>query len=293
MLQVILMAASLNAIESGVEHHVLERPDGAKIHWSIRGTGSIPVLMLAPGGMRSRTAAWGLRRAGPYDPLASLPLDRYTLISMDQRHAGASTAQLRDSDGWDTFRDDQIAVLDAAGVRGRCHVLGSCIGPSYALRLLRDHPTRFARAVLMQPIGRAVHTTEPESWDGENEPKATSHWFGLWAEEMLRDRRATPEALNALHARMFGGATEDEFVFSVSRADISRLRIPMLVLAGVDIHHPSEVAREIVRVAPSAKLIEGWRDGDPEVLSAAVAEIEAFLGVSPNAEDERELHEEL
>ena len=63
------------------------RPCGAAIHFTVRGTGPIPVLLLAPGGMRSHEGQWGLQ---PYDPLRALPRDRFTLVAMDQRHAGRS-----------------------------------------------------------------------------------------------------------------------------------------------------------------------------------------------------------
>ena len=260
------------------------RPCGAAIHFTVRGTGPIPVLLLAPGGMRSHEGQWGLQ---PYDPLRALPRDRFTLVAMDQRHAGRSaTAPLRAGDGWATFAADQLAVLDAAGVGGgrRCHLLGSCIGPSYQLALLRDAPERFARAVLVQPIGRARHTTEPGGgWAGENEPAATAHWFGDWADEMARDGRAARAELDALRAAMFGGARD--FVFSASRDDVRRVRARMLVLMGRDVFHPSETARELARLAPRATLIEEWRDAGPGPLDAAAAAIEAFLDVDPDADD--------
>lgn len=252
----------------------LQRPCGASIHYAIKGQGC-PVLLLAPGGMRSAIANWA---AQPYDPWSALPTDRFQLIAMDQRTAmdqrsGFSRSTVRAGDGWHTFQEDHLALLDHLGVK-RCHLLGSCIGPSFALQLLRDAPARFGAAVLMQPIGLSAHTTEPgRAWTGLN-TDATEHWFGGWASEMRRDGLADGAALAALHAAMFTGR---DFVFSTSRSELQAIRSPLLVLMGRDVFHPSETSREVAQLAPNAELIEEWRDVGAEVLQAASARIDAFL----------------
>ncbi|KAL1512243.1 hypothetical protein AB1Y20_005505 [Prymnesium parvum] len=253
----------------------LPRPCGASIRYSVKGSG-VPLLLLAPGGMRSCLPNWASQ---PIDPWSSLPLDRFQLIAIDQRSAmpavspGASHASIERGDGWHTFRDDQLALLDHLGL-ARCHLLGSCIGPSFALRLLRDAPSRFGAAVLMQPIGLARHTSEPgHAWQGLN-TAATSHWFGGWAKEMIRHSLATDEALQELHASMFGGR---DFVFSVTREEVKQVQAPLLVLMGCDIYHPSEISREISRLAPHAELIEEWRNSGPSAVEAATKRIEEFL----------------
>ena len=38
------------------------RPCGAAIHFTVRGSGPIPVLLLAPGGMRSHEGQWDSQR---------------------------------------------------------------------------------------------------------------------------------------------------------------------------------------------------------------------------------------
>lgn len=165
---------------------VLSRPCGATLPYQVSGRG-IPVLLIAPGGMRSNIANWA---SSPYNPITALPAERFQVIAMDQRSAqsslrpgsGNSTAKVKASDGWQTFMEDQIALLDHLGIR-RCHSIGMCIGPSYQLQLLRHYPERFGRAVLLQPIGLSPCTTEAGRWDGLN-TEATSHWFGEWAMEM-------------------------------------------------------------------------------------------------------------
>ena len=142
---------------------LVTRACGATINFIERGVGP-PVLLLAPGGMRSSISNWA---GQPYDALSKLS-SSYRVLAMDQRcGAGSSDGPL--PSGWETFRDDQLAVLDAAGVTSGCLLVGSCIGPSFIFSLLQHSPARFSGAVLMQPIGLAKHTTEPgNAWAGVN-----------------------------------------------------------------------------------------------------------------------------
>ena len=146
----------------------LERPDGCKIYYEVRGAG-IPVLFLAPGGMTSQIGNWG----GLYNPVTALPQAKFQLIVMDQRTAGQSTGPFA-LNGWNTFTQDQLALLDDLGIH-KCLLVGSCIGPSYSFALMQAAPERFPAAVMLQPVGLSKHTDEEETWDGLNRA-ATSHW---------------------------------------------------------------------------------------------------------------------
>eukprot|EP00416_Gambierdiscus_australes_P044871 CAMPEP_0171099566 /NCGR_PEP_ID=MMETSP0766_2-20121228/51952_1 /TAXON_ID=439317 /ORGANISM="Gambierdiscus australes, Strain CAWD 149" /LENGTH=266 /DNA_ID=CAMNT_0011559221 /DNA_START=19 /DNA_END=819 /DNA_ORIENTATION=+ len=252
---------------------ILMRPCGAAIHYSVKGSG-IPVLLIAPGGMRSCLANWASQ---PYDPWTALPESHFKLIAMDQRSAqmsgGLSTASFQQGDGWHTFTEDQLALLDHLGVH-RCCLLGSCIGPSYQLRLLREAPERFVAAVLMQPIGLTICTTESQRWEGLN-TEASSHWFGDWAQEMQQSGKAQAPELASLFEAMFGDGRD--FVFSITRTELQAVTCPLLVFMGRDMYHPSEVSREIARIAPRCELIEEWRDAGLGPLQAAAAKIKDFL----------------
>ena len=246
------------------------RPCGARINYIVQGTGPIAVLALAPGGMRSSIGMWSNQ---PYDPLTKLGgSSSFRVIAMDQRCAGASDGPLAQS--WETYRDDQLAVLDHAGVDKGCLLLGSCIGPSFIFSLLLHSPHRFNAAVLLQPIGIGKHTTEPgHAWPGLN-TQASQHWFGDWAAQMEASGRATKPALVELFANMFVRAPQ--FIFTASREDVALVSHPLLVYAGKDMFHPSETAREIAKLAPNAEYVEKWRDQDYNV--AGVDErIEAFF----------------
>jgi pimeloyl-ACP methyl ester carboxylesterase len=225
------------------------------IDYQVHGAGH-PVLLFAPGGMRSSVQFWDL---APFDPVRELA-DRFRVIAMDQRNAGRSRAPVAASDGWGTYAEDHLALLDHLGVE-RCHLLGGCIGGSFALRLIAAAPARVTAAVLQQPIGLS----------GEN--RAAFHQlFDSWASELVPSRPdITPGALAGFRANLYGG----DFVFSVSRDDIRRCAAPLLVLRGNDVYHPAETSEEIARLAPHAELVSSWKVGAD--LARAVERVKAFL----------------
>ena len=132
---------------------VLKRPD-AEIHYEVHGSG-FPLLLYAPGGLRSSIEFWGPGADGaprPWmDPRVALA-DKFTVISMDQRNAGRSVADVKPDHGWHTFATDHLALIDHLGFR-RFAVMGGCIGGSYCFEAIEQAPARVAAAVLQNPIG--------------------------------------------------------------------------------------------------------------------------------------------
>jgi pimeloyl-ACP methyl ester carboxylesterase len=229
--------------------------DDVRLHYELRGEG-FPVLLFAPGGMRSAASFWA---RSPWNPVEVLST-RFRVIAMDQRNAGESRAGVTAADGWSVYADDHLSLLDHLGVE-RCHVLGGCIGGSYGLGLIRRAPQRVAAAVLQQPIGLA----------GGNRA-AFFEMFDGWARELAQARRDVPASVwERFRENMYGG----DFVFSASRAEVAAMATPMLVLMGNDLYHPEETSREIAALAPHAELIERWKDAD--ALAAAVARVQSFL----------------
>src|SRR5437879_5395715 len=125
-----------------------ERGDVALAYEEFGNPAAYPVLLIAPGGMRSQVELW---HRSPFDATVELAAD-FRAIALDQRNAGRSRAPIGEDDGWLTYRDDQLALLDHLGI-ARCHVIGGCIGCSYALALLEGAPARISAAVLQNPIG--------------------------------------------------------------------------------------------------------------------------------------------
>jgi pimeloyl-ACP methyl ester carboxylesterase len=133
---------------------VLSRPDGT-IHYQTFGAG-FPVLLFAPGGLRSRMEMWPAPEGGAPRPWVdwtqALPEAGFTAVAMDQRNAGASRTAIDADHGWHTYAADHIALMDHLGF-DRFHVLGGCIGGSFCLKAIETAPDRVACAVLQNPIG--------------------------------------------------------------------------------------------------------------------------------------------
>jgi pimeloyl-ACP methyl ester carboxylesterase len=233
---------------------VFERAD-VSLYYEEYGSG-YPLLLFAPGGMRSSIDFW---HRSPFDPTAELAKE-FRVIAMDQRNAGRSSAPVSAADGWETYAGDHLALLNHLGAR-RAHVMGGCIGSSYCLGLIKLAPERVSAAVLQNPIGLS-----PEN------RAAFYEMFDGWASDLKKARPELSEAaFKAFRARMYNG----DFVFSVSRDFVRACGTPMLVLAGDDLYHPAPVAEEIARLAPNAELITKWKT--PDATPAAVARVRLFL----------------
>ncbi|MET0388861.1 MAG: alpha/beta hydrolase [Polyangiales bacterium] len=228
---------------------------GVALHYEEHGHG-FPVLLFAPGGMRSNASFW---QRAPYDPIKELAQE-FRVIVMDQRNAGHSVASISPDDGWPSYTRDHLALLDHLSI-WRCHLLGGCIGGAFALRLASVAPQLVAAAVLQQPIGLSTSNRD-----------VFYKLFDDWAAELApRHSEATPAMWQAFRERMYG----TDFVFSVSREETKQVNTPLLVLMGNDVYHPSEISREIAALAPHAELVEQWKE--PPHLATAVARVRSFL----------------
>ncbi len=228
--------------------------DGARLHYEVEGDG-FPILVIAPGGMRSANDLWANM---PWNPRTALA-DRYRVVGMDQRNAGHSTAPVSATDGWATYTADQLALLDHLGI-GECHVLGMCIGGPYIFGLLTSSHDRFRSAVLLQPVGI------------DDNRDAFVEMFDGWVDEVGPDHpEAGPEDWAAFRRNMWGG----DFVLTATREQVAACETPLLVMMGDDLYHPQSTSREIASLAPDATLVERWKDDD--VLPDTDATITRFL----------------
>src|SRR5882724_944665 len=144
----------------------------SSIHYQLRGDG-YPVLLFAPGFLSSRMERWRTNPARPgvpqdfLDPIEGLSPD-FRTIALDIRNAGESRGTVGPNDGWASYTADHLALLDHLGVK-RCHVMGACIGVSFALALAERRPGLVSALVLQNPIGlsvrnRAALTAEFDIW---------------------------------------------------------------------------------------------------------------------------------
>ena len=222
------------------------------IYYEVHGEG-FPALLIAPGGMRSAIEFWG---DGPFNPVETLP-EHFRVIAKDQRNAGRSTAPVSASDGWHTYTEDQIALLDHLGVE-QAHLMGACIGGPYVFGIIQAAPDRVPAAVVQQSIG----------YDGNRE--IFYAMFQGWADAIEGEHpEADQEAWRSFRSNMYDG----DFDFNVGRDFVKSCTTPLLVLMGDDAYHPQRISREIAAAAPNAQLVEKWKS--PE--DAAADKVTGFL----------------
>lgn len=231
-----------------------ERGD-TKIYYEEHGSG-FPVLLIAPGGMRSAVSFWDQVTWNPIPQLSP----HYRVIAMDQRNAGQSVAPVQATDSWHVYTEDQLTLMDHLGV-DRFHMAGMCIGGSYGMGLIQAAPQRVASAVLFQPIGLTDNR------------QAFFDMFDGWAEALKSQRPDVSDAaLGPFKNAMYGG---DDFLFNVSKDFVQQCQTPLLILRGNDMYHPEETSRDIVALAQNATLVENWKE--PGDQPAAKQAVENFL----------------
>ncbi len=228
--------------------------DDVSIYYEDYGSG-YPILLFAPGGMRSSIEFWA---KSPFDPTKELAAN-FRVIAMDQRNAGKSSAPISAADGWDTYTGDHIALLDHLGIK-QCHLMGGCIGGSYSLGMIKAAPQRVSAAVLQNPIGLSARNRE-----------MFYNMFDTWADVFKVKRNLDDASLRQFRDRMYG----TDFVFNVSREFVRSCKTPMLILCGNDDYHPKETSKEIATLAPNAELVENWKES--AVIGATVKRVREFL----------------
>lgn len=225
------------------------------LYYESHGEG-FPLLLIAPGGMRSEMTFW---ERTPWNPITHLS-DRYRVIAMDQRNAGRSEAPVRAEDGWHTYTNDQLALLDHLG-EDRFHVAGMCIGGSYIMALAAAAPERVVSGVVFQTIGL------------DDNRQAFYDMFDSWADELGPQRPETSAAdWAAFRERMYG---VDDFLFTAGDDAVRRCTTPLLVLLGDDLYHPESSSRRLAELAPNATLVEHWKE--PQHHGAAMDAMATFL----------------
>jgi pimeloyl-ACP methyl ester carboxylesterase len=228
--------------------------DGIEIYYEVHGQG-FPVLLIAPGGMKSAVPFWN---STPWNPIEDLKSD-FQVVAMDQRNAGQSSGPITGKDGWHTYVDDQLALMDHLGLP-RFHVAGMCIGGSYAFGLIKAAPERVSSAVLFQTIGLSDNR------------QAFYDMFDGWAMEL---RGLHPEVSEADWVNFRSNMYDGEFLFTADETFVAGCRTPLAVLCGKDLYHPEPISRAVAELSPDALFIEQWKEG--EARDAARETIHEFL----------------
>lgn len=224
---------------------IFVRPD-ADLYYEEYGSG-FPVLLLAPGGMRSSTVCWRAGSNGSANPYCNWPdalASKFRVIAMDQRNAGQSRGDLTADHGWHTFAADQLALMDHLGC-DRFHVIGASIGASFALKLIETAAERVTAAVLQNHIGYS-----------EDYPTLFQDRYAEWADELTKTRPdVSTEALAVFGKNMWQG----DFVFSVSPEAIARMDMRVINMPGDDAAHPFDAGNEVDGLMPNSFCLPEWK----------------------------------
>jgi len=191
--------------------------------------------------MKSAIPLW---KNAPYDPIKYWSEAGFCVVAMDQRNAGQSHGPVNARHGWDTFLEDQVAVLDNLGI-DKFIVAGMCIGGSYVMQLLKRLPDRAVGGVLFQTIGLDLNRD------------AFYQMYDGWAAGLAPTR---PDVTSAdwagLRRNLYDG---DQFLFCVGEKDLPDIKAPVLVLQGNDLYHPASASRLVAAGVPHGRLIEYWK----------------------------------
>ena len=226
-----------------------------ELYYEVYGEG-FPVLLFAPGGMRSAIDFWAGDSWNVIDALSP----HFQVIAMDQRNAGRSRAPVAASDGWHVYAADHVALLDHLEIE-RCHVLGGCIGGPYCFGVIQAAPDRVASAVLQQTIG----------YDGQNR-QAFYDMFDGWAQAL---QTTLPDVSDEAWVQFRSNMYDGDFLFNVSRDFVRGCETPLLILKGDDLYHPAVTSLEVAELAPNAELVEDWKG--PENAAGTADTVVRFL----------------
>ena len=227
-----------------------------QLAYEVHGTG-FPILLIAPGGLRSERNMW---RGSPINPIAEL-INYFQVVAMDQRNAGESKGPIESGHNWNTYTEDQLALMSHLG-HEQFAVVGMCIGGPYILNLLKRAPQRIVASAVMQTIGR------------DNNREEFLAMFDGWAEQLhTADPQGYPqEPLIKLRGRMF----ENDLTFmAVREEEIEDFTKPMLILDGADIYHPAASSQRLAKLQPHAQRIHEWKE--PPALQGATEAFVAFF----------------
>lgn len=241
---------------------MLQRPDG-EIYYEEFGKG-FPVLLFAPGGLRSRLEMWHHPASGPRrtwcDWTQVLADAGYHVVAMDQRNAGQSKTAIEADHGWHTYGADHLALMDHVGA-DRFHVLGGCIGGSFCMMAAKTAPARVVAQVLQNPIGL-----------NSEHPKFFQEMHADWSREI---RAARPEVSEADLAGFGRNMWDHDFVFCADRAFVRGCQTPSFLLPGSDTPHPAETSAELAELLPNVEVLTDWRG--PDHLAEQERRVVAFL----------------
>ena len=177
----------------------LEVP-GARLHYEVRGTGPLVVLVGAP------------MDASAFAPLADLLAADHTVLTTDPRGIKRSSVDVPDADSTPDMRGDDLSRLLSHLDAGPAVVLGSSGGAVSALALVQVHPEQVHTVVAHEPPLEKLLDDHEQIHAQTDDLIATylaGDVMGAWAKFFAQADIAMPEGAVE---QMFGGERDPQAV---------------------------------------------------------------------------------
>tara|TARA_B110000444_G_C18737546_1_gene546386 strand:+ start:349 stop:1116 length:768 start_codon:yes stop_codon:yes gene_type:complete len=251
--------------------------------------------MLAPGGISSAESEWDEYFVDP-----RVLANNFTVITMDQRHAGASRAPLTPFSHDDVFAD-QVAVLNVLGIQS-ASIIAADFYCASALKFACDAPARTRSTILIEPMGLDDSNTMDDfyavfndtirraradglegviSAAGKNPIFSQNTEAGPWCQR-LHDQPGFAEAIRSLGRETYiallvdfrdGAFPNDKRYFSVNELEVCNTSVPLLIIPGNDLLHPAGLVKRLQKDTENARISDASRNDSFELLN----EIRSFL----------------
>ncbi len=221
---------------------------GTQIYFESQGSGEAILFAHGAGG---NAGIW-------FEQVAAFS-DRYQCVSFDHRTFARSPADA-ETISPAQFRDDALAVLDAAGVE-QAHVVAQSMGGWTALRLLLDVPERIRSVVLSGTPGGLENRQPTESARNltANDDRGTSGVMATMSKATARDpvRMQLYQAINTFNTAFtmtsLRGLGDQEFIILPEM--VAEVAQPVLFIAGAeDPLFPAELLSSYVPWFPDARI---------------------------------------
>ncbi len=252
----------------------VELSTGIAVHYEWNGPDDAPVVVFV-NGLLTDLSSWN----------AHLPFfEGFRCLRWDCRGQGASDTPVQEAYPVAEHARDQVALLDALGLREPVALVGLSNGGAAALRVAAEHPERVAALVVSGAYAAVDRALEVKlrSWIAAMESGGGGLRFDVatpwvWGGRFLAEHwesllsyRERGLALDVdVARRLIAGAMEH----ALSPAQLGRIRAPTLVTVGEeDLLTPPALARAIATAVPLARLevMEGLGH------AAALEDVEAF-----------------
>ena len=257
----------------------VERPDGARIHYTIRGEGS-PMMLIHGYPLNE-----GLFR----DNVDALAEAGYAVVTPSLRGFGESEAPT-DSASIDAYSDDMLAVMDQLQIE-RGIVLGMSMGGWTLFDMVRKAPERFTGLIFNDTAAVPAPTAEAALWNGLAEQvreQDVASIVPFLVKDMFtgKTRMENPELVDYIGGLMKEASVNGAAGGGVALAErpdltdvLSTIDVPTLLIFGIeDTLTPVAIAQKMAETIPGATLeiIDGASHAS--ILEAPDKANEAILG---------------